>query len=248
MSFSDFAARLRQQSTDRAESARPPRSMDDVHLLRARILGVLIRDARQTARLPLDECAAQIGVDKETLLRWEFGQAMPSLPQIELLAYALDVPVAHFWGTQTLSELSTRRAVDRQQYVLLRDRLIGAMVRAARQKHSLTAEQIAAEAGLPVPRLLAYEMGEQPIPLPILVTLAHVCQLNLSAFLEGSSRIGSALALREDVEHYRALAEDVRHFVALPVNQSYLELAMRLSALSTSELRGVAEAILNITL
>ncbi len=249
MSFSDFAARLRQQqSSNRAEPARQPHSFNELYQLRARILGVLIRDARQAARMSLDQCAAQIGVDEDTLLRWEFGQEMPSLPQIELLAYTLDVPVAHFWGTQTLAEQSTRRAVDQDQYVLLRNRLIGAMVRAARQKLGFSAEQFAAETGLTVEQLLAYEMGEQPIPLPILVTVAHACRMNLSAFLEVSSRVGSVLALRQDIEQFRTLTEDVRHFVALPVNQSYLELAMRLSQMSSSELRSIAEAILNITL
>lgn len=248
MSFSNFAARLRQQSTNRAEPARQPHSLDETILLRARILGVLIRDARQAARMSPDQCAAQIGVDEDTLLRWEFGQAMPGLPQIELLAYALDVPVSHFWGTQTLAEQSARRTIDRDQYVLLRNRLIGAMVRAARQEHGLSAGQLAAETNLTVEQLIAYEMGEQPIPLPVLVTLAHACRMNLSAFLEGSSRVGSDLALRQDIERFSALPEDVRHFVAQPVNQSYLELAMRLSELSSSELRGVAEAILNITL
>jgi transcriptional regulator with XRE-family HTH domain len=248
MSFSDFAARLRHKSTSRAEPAREPQNFDDLYLLRARILGVLIRDARQTARLSLDECAAQVGVDTDTLLRWEFGQAMPSLPQVELLAYALDVPVSHFWGTKTLAEQTSRRAVDHDQYVLLRNRLIGAMVRAARQQRGLSVEQVAEDTGLTVDQLTAYELGYQPIPLPVLVTLAHACQMNLSALVDGNSRVGAALTQRQDAERFQTLPDEVRHFAAQPINESYLDLAMRLSQMSTSELRGIAEAILNITL
>jgi hypothetical protein len=44
------------------------------------------------------------------------------------------------------------------------------------------------------------------------------------------------------------MPEAMRHFVSVPVNQSYIELAMRLSQMGTGELRGIAEAILNITL
>src|SRR5690606_4931504 len=112
MSLSDFAARMRQQATGESGNDRPPRDPNAVYALRARILGVLIRDARQAAGLSPAACAEQIGVMEDVLLAWEFGRAVPSLPQIELLAAALDVPVSHFWGTQTLAERRESQSVD----------------------------------------------------------------------------------------------------------------------------------------
>ncbi|MBN1966880.1 MAG: transcriptional regulator [Anaerolineae bacterium] len=248
MSFSDIASRLRKHSDEKAAKSEEPRNFEELYLLRARILGVLIRDARQTANLDLNDCAALIGVTPDTLAAWEFGQAMPSLPQLELLAYHLDVPISHFWGTETLLQPARHNAVDTGQYVLLRGRLIGALLRGAREQNNLTQEQVAAEAGLTAEHIDAYELGLRPIPLPVLVTLAHAVKVNLSYFLEDGNRIGDSLAMQADLKAIADMPDEMRRFVAAPVNQAYLELAMRLAQMSSNELRAIAEAILNITL
>lgn len=248
MSFSDIAARLRKHSDEKADQELAPRNFDELYLLRARILGVLIRDAREAAGLNVAESAAQVGVSENTFADWEFGKSMPSLPQLELLAYLLNVPISHFWGTETLRQQAERRQIPATDYVTLRGRIIGALLRAAREQQNLTPDQLAAEAGIPANHVAAYELGQRPIPMPVLTTLAHLCQVNVSYFLEDGSRVGEFLTLQEDLKHIVEMPEAMRHFIAAPVNQSYVELAMRLSQMSTSELRGIAEAILNITL
>jgi len=249
MSFSDISARLRRHADEKAvQEAAGPRNFEELYLLRARILGVLIRDARDAAELSLEDCARQAGITADTLSAWEFGKAMPSLPQLELLAYVLNVPISHFWGTQTLMHEAEQRVVNTADYVMLRGRLVGALLRAAREQNNLTPEQLAAESGITASQITAYELGQKPIPLPILVTLAQVCKVNLSYFLEEGNRVGEFLALQEDLKRFAELPEDMRSFVTAPVNQAYLELAMKLAALSSSELRGIAESILNITL
>jgi transcriptional regulator with XRE-family HTH domain len=249
MSFSDIAARLRKYSDEKAEKEEAaPRNFEELYLLRARILGVLIRDARQAGGLTPEECAAQIGVDTNALLDWEFGKSMPSLPHIELLAYALDVPISHFWGTETLLRQAEQRNIPPGEYVTLRGRLIGALLRAARQQNNLSMEQLAAEVDVSPGHIAAYELGQRPIPLPILVQLAHTCKVNLSYFLEDGNRVGDFLMLQEDLKRFADLPEEVRRFVSAPVNQAYIELAMKLARMSTPQLRGIAEAILNITL
>lgn len=56
------------------------------------------------------------------------------------------------------------------------------------------------------------------------------------------------MALQEDFKRLAEMPEDMRRFVTKPVNQAYLELAMKLSRMSAQEMRDIAEAILNITL
>jgi transcriptional regulator with XRE-family HTH domain len=249
MSLSDIAARFRKHSDEKADKqAAAPRNFEEMYMLRARILGVLIRDAREAAGLTQDQCAQSVGVAVDTLSGWEFGKSAPSLPQLELLAYVLDVPISHFWGSETLLQQAKARAIDHSEYVALRGHLIGALLRTARERKNMTPEQLADEAGIPVSSITTYELGQKPIPLSVLVTLAHSCSVNLSYFLEEGSRVGEFLTLQEDLKRLAELPEEIRHFVASPVNQSYIELAMRLSQLSTPELRGIAEAILSITL
>jgi transcriptional regulator with XRE-family HTH domain len=247
-SFGDIADRLRKHADDKSAQEDAPRNFEELYRLRARILGVLIRDARQAADLSPDDCASQIGVPVELLQAWEFGQKMPNLPQLELLAYVLNVPISHFWGTETLHHEAARQAVDTGEYVALRNRLIGGLLRAARTQANLTPEQLAAEAGVSAEHVNTYELGQREIPAPVLVSLAQACRVNVSYFLEDGNRVGDYLALREDLKQFSELPDDVRHFVSSPVNQAYIELAMRLARMSSGELRGIAEAILDITL
>ena len=52
----------------------------------------------------------------------------------------------------------------------------------------------------------------------------------------------------ETVHNFLEMPMELREFVALPVNRPYLELAMKLSNMSTDKLRSVAEDLLDITL
>ncbi|NLE52321.1 MAG: helix-turn-helix transcriptional regulator [Chloroflexi bacterium] len=247
MSFSDIADRMRRHSDERADFG-SARNFEELYLLRARILGVLIRDARQAAGLSLDECAERVDVDAGTLEAWELGEAMPSLPDVELLAQALQVPLSHFMGAQTLDQRAERPEVDVREYITLRQHMIGGLLHQARINAGLTPEQVATEAGIPTAHIRAYELGRRAIPLPVLVTLASACRISFSTLLEDASRIGDFLSLQEDLKRFAEMPLEMRRFVTKPVNQAYLELAMRLSKMSSQEMRDIAEAILNITL
>lgn len=248
MSFGDIAARMRKHAAEKAEQESAPPDFEELYLLRARILGVLIRDARLAAGMTWEQVAGPVGVDPETLEAWELGTEMPCLPQIEILSYTLGMPISHFWGTETLLEEAHHQHVDPTEYVALRNRLIGALLRAAREQANLTQEQLAAEAGISAGNVAAYELGQRPIPTPVLSSLASACSVNLSYFLENGNKVGTFLLLQEDLKQFSSLPEEVRHFVASPTNLPYIELAMRIAGLGSKELRGVAESILEITL
>lgn len=247
MSFSDIADRMRRHSDERAEES-ATRNFSELYLLRARMLGVLIRDARQAAGVSLEDCARRIGVSPGTLEAWEYGEDMPSLPEIELLAHVLEVPLSHFMGAQTLDQQAEAPAIDVREYITLRQHMIGGLLHQARSNAGLTAEQVAAETGIAAAHVRAFEMGRRAIPLPVLVTLAGACRISFSTLLEDTSRVGDFLALQEDLKRFAEMPEEMRRFVTKPVNQAYLELAMRLSRMSSQEMRDIAEAILNITL
>ncbi len=247
MSFSDIAARMRQHAAEQTEQEEGPPDFEEIYKLRARILGVLIRDARFAANLSWDECAEKVGVTTDILESWELGLAMPSLPQVEILAYVLGMPISHFWGSDLLEE-QERQAVDPHEYIELRNRLIGALLRAAREQVNLSQEQLAAEVGIPAGNIAAYELGQRPIPTPVLSSLASACRVNLSYFLENGNKVGTFLLMQEDVKAFIDMPEEVRHFVSNPTNLPYIELTMKIARMGTTELRSVAEAILEITL
>ncbi len=84
--------------------------------------------------------------------------------------------------------------------------------------------------------------------MPVLVSLASACRVNLPYFLEHGNRVGQALLLQEDMKEFSALEPDTRKFVSKPVNKPYLDLARKLADMGTNELRTIAEMILEITL
>jgi transcriptional regulator with XRE-family HTH domain len=220
--------------------------LETAHALRAKILGVLMKEARLAARKTGKECAEAIGCPPAVYTACEQGHKSPSLPELELLAYFLDVPLAHFWGDRSLAETKAD-APAATAVTQLRNRIIGAELRRARTAAKFKLKSFAAEVGLSGARLTAYELGEKPVPLPLLETLAGRLGLNLEDLLEGRGTVGEWESTHRAVERFRQFPPDLRDFVSQPANESYLRLAQHLSQMHTSELRGLAENLLEIT-
>ncbi len=214
--------------------------------LRAKILGVLLKEARLAARKTGKECAEAIGCPPAAYTAYELGQKSPSLPELELLAYFLDVPATHFWGSQSLAETKTDAPAP-AAITRLRDRIVGAQLRKARTAAKFKLKTFAAEVGLSSARLTAYELGEKPVPLPELETLAERLGLSLEDLLEARGTVGEWESTHRAVERLRQLPPELRDFVTQPANESYLRLAHHLSQMPTAELRRLAESLLEIT-
>lgn len=217
--------------------------------LRAKKLGVLIRDARLAARRRLDECAAAIGVSKGTFRAYEEGRRAPSLPELEILVYYLNLPIDHFWGKAALSDdAPPTEPLDLPRLVEVRQRMIGALLRQERNRASMSVKSLAEETGIPATRIIAYELGERPIPLPELELLATALSSRIENFFDQNGPIGRWMNEQKAIRQFLDLPKELQDFVCLPVNRPYLELAMKLSSMSTEKLRTVAEGLLEITL
>ncbi|MCS6994306.1 MAG: helix-turn-helix domain-containing protein [Anaerolineales bacterium] len=217
--------------------------------IRTRKLGVLIRDARLAARRSITETAQAIGITAPLLRAYEEGRKAPSLPELEVLAYYLNLPIQHFWSNQALSDDAPRtEPLDLTRLASLRHRIIGTLLRQKRMQANLSLKGLAAETGLPVSRLTAYELGERPIPLPELEAILSVLGGRIESFFDQKGVIGQWMNEQETISAFMKLPPEMRAFVCMPVNQPYLELARKLSQLSTEKLRAVAEGLLDITL
>lgn len=217
--------------------------------LRAKKLGVLIRAARQAARRSPEDCARAMGISKGSLRAYEEGTRAPSLPELEVLAYYLKFPMDHFWGKDPLSaEASPTEPLDLPRLVELRQRMIGALLRQDRNNASLSVKALAQETGIPSGRINAYELGERAIPLPDLEVLLNALAGKIETFFDQSGPIGQWMMDQKSMRQFLELPKDLRTFVCQPVNRPYIELAMKISSMSTEKLRSVAEGLLDITL
>lgn len=217
--------------------------------IRTKKLGVLLRDARQVAGKSLEDCARAMGVSAEVLQSYEYGEQSPSLPELELLAYYLEIPLDHFWSNEMLKKNGReQQPVDPEQILGLRQRYIGALVRKTRSEAGLTLEEVAQKCGLPVEQLEVYELGEQPLPFPVLEVLAGALNTTVREFQDHHSPVGIWFQVQRAQSDFANLPPEMQAFVCKPVNRPYLELAQRLSEMSVDKLRGVAEGLLEITL
>ncbi len=223
-------------------------SIKDQINIRTRKLGVLIRDARLATRKTLSECARAIGVTPGILRAWEEGRRAPSLPELEVLAYFLDLPIRHFWGKEAMSDNPPpTEALNLPILVGVRQRMIGALLRQEREKASLSLRALSEQTGLSTARLKAYELGERPIPLPDLEVIMNVLGGQVETLFDQTGPIGLWMIQQRAIQDFLQLPADLQAFVCKPVNRPYLELALKLSTLSTDRLRSVAEGLLDIT-
>jgi len=216
--------------------------------LRAKKLGILIRDARLASRRSTKECAAAINVTNGVFKAYEEGRKAPSLPELETLVYYLELPINHFWGSESLSDLPPRiEELNLPRLIGLRHRMIGALLRQERMNASLSMKAVAAEVGISPSSLKKYELGERPIPLPDLEALLKILGGRIETFFDQGGPIGQWMAQEKAVQQFLELPPELQTFVCQPVNLPYLELARKLSDMSKDKLRSVAEDILDIT-
>jgi transcriptional regulator with XRE-family HTH domain len=217
--------------------------------LRAKKLGVLIKDARLFRGKTSQDCANILDISNEVFLKLETGVTPPSLPQIEALALFLDIPLDYFWGNEVISaKESIRRGLDINKSVSLRQRVIGASLRQNRIEAGLSSEELVEKIGISTKTLDSYELGDQPIPLPVLEDIASQLDRSIQSFFPSSGPIASWVSQKQASIQFSELPTEMQMFISKPSNRPYLGLAQRLSEMSVEKLRSVAEGLLEITL
>jgi transcriptional regulator with XRE-family HTH domain len=216
--------------------------------IRSKKLGILIYDARLASRRTIEECAAAMYVTPEEYQAFESGQASPSLPALEALAYFLDIPLEHFWGHQALSNKPVPLTDENSRRLrALRDRYIGAHLRQKRNEKNLSLGDVSEQTGLAEEQIKRYELGQESVPLPQLELLADAVGLRMEELFDQHGPIGRWRAQEEAARELADLPPHLQEFVLKPVNRPYIELAIRLNELNVEKLRSIAEGLLEIT-
>ncbi|MBK8026521.1 MAG: helix-turn-helix domain-containing protein [Chloroflexi bacterium] len=244
--FSNISARmksLREPDTTAEESSV---DFEESYRIRARMVGLLLLDARRKSQRSQEDCARLLRVSIDQVNRWEMGDEVPSLPQLEVLAFLLDVPVSHFWGMDTFEATVQDPTSAQGEYLALRDRMIGALLRSAREEREMSLEDLSAETGLAAAQIELYELGEASVPMHELTVLSNAVRKNIGYFLETYSHLGELLAMREEWKHFTKLPDEVRRFAANPLNIGFIEIAIMFSQMPADRLRRIGESALNI--
>jgi transcriptional regulator with XRE-family HTH domain len=226
--------------------------METKHMLsiRNKIVGALVRRARLRAGMTQSECAEVLGVSASAFARSERGERGMSLPQLEVLAYVLDVPLQVLWNEDAELSVPSRNAeaVPLDQILQLRNRIIAVQLRKARESVGLSVQELAHVLDCPERVVTEYELGRREMSLAELELAARECGLVLEDLINDDTRpISQAERERQVLTRLAELPPDVREFVLNPTNDLYLRIGMKLNSLDADTLRQIAETLLDIT-
>ena len=224
-------------------------TMSEALDLRRKIIGVLLQGARLRAGRTKKECAEAIGVSAATLSLFEDGRKDVTLPQLELLAYLLNVPVSGFFRDREQEKLVQEEPeLPADQIVALRNRIIGVLLRQARTEAGMSQKELAGVLHVSPRRITQYEYGQRPMPVAELIEAAETLRVPMSYFLdEGVGRLGEREQAQSQFERFVELPDDVRAFVSRYTNLPYLRVAIRISDMDADRIRKIAEGLLDIT-
>lgn len=223
-------------------------SNQEVIVLRNRILGVLIQNARDRARISQHECAAVLSISLARYTDYEEGTKTISLPELELLARFIETPMSAFRTTASLADATKEvKLPNPEMFLPLRNRIVGAKLRQARLKAGQTQQDLADLLGCSASTISDYEHGRRSASVAELELIGRELTLPIDYFMDRESDVGVWHQLQQQFELFTELPAPMREFVLRPINRSYLELAMKLAQMPAGALRAIAEGLLEIT-
>lgn len=219
---------------------------DESLRLRDKILGVTIRKARMAAGRSILDCASHLEIVPDAVDGWEFGEGRPSLRQMEMLASYLKVSVSEFWGGHH-SATAAQSVTDQDEFIALRRRLVGGLLRAAREEKGLSIEQLSIMVDVDVNLLCAYELGERVISTDQLSIFASAVDRDLEYFQETKLEPTSMSPFLAEWPLDLDLPEELLQLAADHKTQGLFKLAAAFGQLPGDELKRIADALMAIS-
>lgn len=210
-------------------------------VLQRKIIGVLMRAAREKAHRTVNEVAQRLNVTPARIRAYERGNRDISLPELEVLALFLQTPLSFFFDVDA-EVVDTPPAPVRPEEMRARRSMIGAKLKQARLADGKSKEDCAQVIGRTPATLGRYERGATDIPIVELDALAQFLHVNLHYFVERKSSEADAGVI--DLETLAKLPRDVRAFVLDTGNLPYLRMAMKFADMPTDRLKELGEILL----
>ena len=217
--------------------------------IRNRIVGILVKRTRVQAGKSQRECAGFLGCSPSLFRQHEQGKRGFSLPQLEALAYYLDVPLTSLWddGYAPPEEVE-EEALPLALMMQLRRKMLAVRFRQCRQTAGLTQQETGRLLGCSAYIVSQYERGARDIPLAELEVVAERCGWPVADFMDDEPPLlGQAERQRQMLAKLGELTPELQGFVLEPRNALYLRIAMLVSTMKADDLRKIAETLLDIT-
>jgi len=215
---------------------------------RARQIGRRLSGYRETKRLRISEVAALLGISPSRYKAYENGSQMPSLPELEVLAINLSIPITTLLShDEQVAEVIAMAPIQTMKFMQLRQRIIATRLKKALEDAEIPRADIATALHIKPKELSNYLTGKKPIPIAMLDILCRIASITLQSLFGTHGSVGERLSQAERIAGYKLLPPELQDFIAQPINRPYVDLANRLSNLPVDKLRSIAEGLLDIT-
>ena len=145
-----------------------------------------IRQIRKITQRSIHDCASFLDISKNEYLAFERGENFLSLPQIELLAAFLGVPVSKLFeedpDKKDLVLIRDRHLHPRYQHI--RQKMVRAEISLRQAEQNLSLEDLHQITQIPVNTLEDYLHIGAPIPIHHMLELLQALNLAIDLFLE----------------------------------------------------------------
>ena len=207
-------------------------------------IGAMLREARLQSKESSETCAELLNLTPQEYETIEYGEQAPTLPQLELLTYHLNKPIEPFLKQyQVNNKDELEPLTNHAAFLDLRQRYIGAVLRKARLEAHFSLEEAAQSCQIPCSNMEAYELGEEPIPLPLLEVLALKLGIDFHELRDQKGIIARKKKKDELFKSFSALPADLQTFVAAVENLPYLQAAQRLKQMPLEHIQLLSESI-----
>lgn len=210
-------------------------------LVRRKIIGVLLRAAREKSHRTTHQVAQRLGVTAARVRQYENGARDITLPELELLALFFEMPLSYFLDAASVVQEESPFPPT-QEEIRKRKVALGAKLKQARVAAGKSKEECAELLGVKPGTIGRYERGLGELPVTILERLAELFGVNLFYFVEDTKATTASGVL--DLEKLARLPKDVRGFVLDPTNLAYLRMALKFRDLPVAKLKELGEILL----
>jgi transcriptional regulator with XRE-family HTH domain len=200
--------------------------------------------AREAAGKTAKECASILGITIKIYQKMETGATIPSLPELEALAYFFGILHEDILE-DNYTEFENKAASAEQllHIMQLRHRILSATLQLARSQKNLSLKELSNRSGISIAHIKRYELTSKPIPLNDLITLCNGLEISIQSLFDQSGFLSEGQKRMEKERSFHQLPAELQEFFTNPENLNFLQLAKRLKETGVENLESLADGL-----
>lgn len=144
-----------------------------------------VKRIRKLKNRSLHDCAKLLDISKERYHQFEEGEGVLSLPEIELLAIFLDVPIPSLFepSDRELEKLQLLSADRKPNYTNIRNKMIQTKLNLEMDNQDISVESLNQDTGIPLETLNSYQDTGARIPFDHLTMICDHLDISIKSLL-----------------------------------------------------------------